>query len=162
MKIIYQISENDYVQAMRLGSRYFHRLAIRLAILAIPLILLAIFGSYPMRYAAAGGLIGGIGISIIYYALLPYFTRRHYRKYKALHDTEFIAELTEKGIKFTTPNGVSLTRWEHILKWQQNDNYLLLFLSPKLYQIIPKYQATPDVISLFTHALNQHAGKLIA
>lgn len=159
MRIDYQISEDDYVYAMRLASRYFRRLAFRLAIISIPLILAAVFGPYYFRYAVAGGLAGGIGISIIQYILLPYITRRHYRKYKALHNTQITAELNEEGVKFTKANDVSLTRWEYILKWQQNDRYILLFISPKIYQIIPKVNASPEIVNAFIRELNQRVGK---
>jgi hypothetical protein len=159
VQIHYQITEHDYVGAMRLGSRYFQRLALRIALISIPLILLLIWGPYYLRYAIFGGIGAALVISIVHYALLPSITRRHYQKYKALHNAQILAELTDEGIRFSHANGSSLTKWPHILKWQHNDRYLLLFLSPKIYQIIPKEQATPEAIEAFMQALNQHVGK---
>jgi len=46
--------------------------------------------------------------------------------------------LNEEGIEFSTADSNGMIRWEKFLKWRQNDNYLLVYLMPRMYYIIPK------------------------
>ena len=134
----YKISEQDYVRAMTLFSEITPKVASIYGVVILVLGLTAIFGSGAIKGGAIGGLIGG-GVVVILGRLIvnPILARRHYRKYKAIHDPINI-KLKDDGIEFSTPDGGGLVRWEKILKWRQNEEYVLVYPMPRLYYIIPK------------------------
>lgn len=63
--------------------------------------------------------------------------RRHYRKYKAMH-SEFGAELLANGLRLSSPHGEGTIVWENILKWRQNDRFVLIYPMPRIFHILPK------------------------
>ena len=134
----YKISEQDYVRAMTLFSEITPKIASIYGVVILVLGLTAIFGSGAIKGGAIGGLIGG-GVVVILGRLIvnPILARRHYRKYKAIHDPINI-KLKDDGIEFSTPKKKKKERWEKILKWRQNEEYVLVYPMPRLYYIIPK------------------------
>lgn len=138
METTYKISEQDYLRAMKLCSKITAKRATLYGTIIAVFVLVAIFGNTIIQSGAIGGLIGG-GVVIVISRLIinPLLARRHYRKYKAIHEPITI-NLKEEGIKFSTADSSSLFRWEKILKWRQNEEYLLVYPMPRLYYIIPK------------------------
>ncbi len=124
------------------------------------LVLIAIFGSVLLRSGAIGGLIGG-GVVAIFgrYVITPILAKRHYRKYKAIHD-EFIIGLSDDGVRIESSNAKGILPWSDILKWRENREFLLLYLMPRLYHIVPKSIARQGFdIALLVNGLNKNVGK---
>ena len=94
----FRISEKDYVSALKLYGKLTPKMIMIYLLVAGALILVAIFGTTLLRSGAFGGLIGG-GIVFIFgrYVITPILARRHYRKYKAIHD-EFSISLSDDVI----------------------------------------------------------------
>jgi len=159
METTYKISEQDYVRAMKLFSKITPKVAAIYGAVTLVLGLVAIFGSGAIKGGAIGGLIGG-GVVIVLGRLIvnPILARRHYRKYKAIHEPISI-RLKDDGIEFSTPDGGVLVRWEKILKWRQNDEYLLVYPMPRLYHIIPKSISNSEFeLSVLVGALREKVG----
>lgn len=160
MKASYRITETDYVRAMGLfATPSAGLLAIYLAA-ALVLTALAVLGSHAWRGLAIGGLIGGV-ITVLAgrFVLTPLLARRHYRAYKAIQE-EFGVELLDDGVRFTSPDAQGIVTWSKILKWRQDDRYLLIFPMPRLFHIIPKSVATQGFdLERLTSRLRQVVGE---
>lgn len=160
MKAEFRITEQDYVAAMKLYSRLTPRLRLLYLGIAVVLGMLGTSGTPLVQSAAIGGLVGGI-IAVVLgrYVLVPLLARKHYRKYKAIQEL-FSVELLEDGVRFTSANASGTLKWDQVLKWRQNGNYLLIYLMPRLYHIIPKSIETEGFdISELIRQLTAHVGK---
>jgi len=160
MKANYTITEADYVQAMKLYSRPKPSMLAILALITVAFIVAISFGPPALRPGAIGGLVGGLSVMILSRLLLnPMQAKRHYRKYKAIQEPITI-ELRNAGVEFSTANGEALIRWDKLLKWRQNERYLLLYTMPRLYHIIPKSIADQGFdLNALIEQLQSHLGK---
>lgn len=159
MKATYRISEQDYVDAMKLFAKLTPRIVIIYSLAVLSLATIAVFGSFALRGAAIGGLIGGISVSLIgRYVVSPFLARRHYRKYKAIHE-EFEIELVDDGVRFENQNGNSIVTWDKVHKWRQNEVFVLIYPMPRLFYIVPKSLVSQRFdIGALTDKLQQHVG----
>jgi hypothetical protein len=160
MRATYRISEEGYLGAMRLFAKFTPRLATIYLASAAALAVLAIFGTPVLRGGAIGGLIGGLSVTLIgRYIASPMLARRHYQKYKAIHD-EFGVELVDDGVRFTSPSADGKITWDKIHKWRQNDEFVLIYPMPRIFHIIPKSVAAQGFdLQALTKGLLQHVGK---
>ncbi|MEM4989888.1 YcxB family protein [Collimonas sp. H4R21] len=159
MQAKYRISEEDYVNTMKLFAKLTRQQIFIYAALALVLIALAVFGSLVVKAGAIGGLAGGLIVTVLgRYIIAPIMARRHYRKYKAIHE-EFTVELLQDGVRFISPNADGKLIWNHLVKWRQNDNYILIYPMPRLYHIVPKSVVSDGFdVSLLINRLTQHVG----
>lgn len=134
----FQISEKDYVNALRLHEKLTSKMMAIYFLSAAALVLIAIFGTTLLRSGAIGGLVGG-GLVVILgrHLVTPMLAKRHYRKYEAIQE-EFTISLSDAGVFLESSNAKALLPWSNILKWRENDEFLLLYLMPRLYHIVPK------------------------
>lgn len=160
MKATYRISEDNYVEAMKLFMRLTPWTAAFYLASMAALVVLAVFGTPILRGGAIGGLIGGCSVTLIgRYIVSPMLARRHYRKYKAIHE-EFAVDLIDGGIRLTSPSAEAEIAWDKIHKWRENDKYVLVYLMPRLFNIVPKSVAAHGFdIQALEDALRQHVGK---
>lgn len=163
MKAIYRISESEYVSVMQLDSKPTHRALMVYLVVATLLFLLILFTLEKHRvFSAIGGLVGGtLGILAVQYVAVPVLARRQYRKYEFLRG-ELTLEISTEGIKMSAENGESKLPWKHMLKWRQSDKFILIYVLPKLFYIVPKTLADKgfDVAGL-VEKLHKHIGQPI-
>ncbi len=134
----YHITEDDYSGAMKLASKLTRKAALICAAVLLAFVLAAVFGRGLIQAAAIGGLIGGLSVGLgCRFLVNPFLTRRHYRKYKAIQEPISLS-LEDRGIKFSSSDSVALLKWDQILKWRQNERYLLIYPMPRMYHIIVK------------------------
>ncbi len=160
MEARFRISEKDYVNALKLHVRLTPKIIAIYLLVAGALVLVAVFGPPLIRGGAIGGLIGG-GIVVIFgrYLFTPILAKHHYRKYKAIHD-EFVIELSGDGVCIASSNAKGILPWNDILKWRENEEFLLLYLMPRLYHIVPKSISKQGVdIALLLDNLDKYVGK---
>lgn len=160
MKAEYTISEDDYVRAMKLFSRFTPKGGLILGLIFLVLILAAAFAPQPVKSGAIGGLIGGgVTLVLVRYLLSPILARRHYRKYKSIQ-LPINIELKDEGIEFSSADGGGVVRWQTIFKWRHDEHYLLVYPMPRLYYIIPRTIATAGFdLPALLHALEIKVGK---
>ena len=160
MNATYRISEDDYVNAMKLFAKLTPRAIAVYLVAALVFVVLAIFGSPVIKGGAIGGLAGGLIVTVVgRYIVSPILARKHYRKYKGIHD-EFTVEILDDGVRFTSPNSDGKLTWENMLKWRQNENYILIYPMPRIYHILPKSIATSGFdVPFLINQLNQHVGR---
>ena len=135
----YTITEREYVQANSLYSRITKKQFVISLIVIIVLIILAYAaGDSAIRGGALGALIGGIGGYIINrFLIAPFRTKRFYRSYAAIKEPCTL-KLQNEGVKFLSNAGEALIEWKHILKWRDDENFILIYQAPHLYHIVPK------------------------
>lgn len=133
----FRISEDDYAAAMKTFARMTRARWALLAGLAVLVVVGALLSGPAMWPIALGGLGGGVGVILIALVVAPVMARRHYRKYKAMH-SEFGAELLANGLRLSSPHGEGTIVWENILKWRQNDRFVLIYPMPRIFHILPK------------------------
>lgn len=160
MNTSYRISEDDYVNAMKLFITLTPRAKAIYLVASLVFVVLAIFGSPVIKGGAIGGFAGGLIVTIVgRYIVSPILARKHYRKYKAIHD-EFSVEILHDGIRLSSPNSDGKLTWENMLKWRQNKDYILIYPMPRIYYILPKSIASSGFdVQLLINRLTQHVGK---
>jgi hypothetical protein len=138
MTTAFRISEADYVAAITLSNRPTQAVGRLFGAAALLLLATAIVGPEGLRVPIWGGLLGGfICFIVIRYVTTPYIARRHYQNYKVMH-SEFQVELLSDGIQFNTEDAHSKITWEKMLRWRHNETYILIYLMPKLFYVLPK------------------------
>lgn len=159
MNTIYRISEDDYLKANKLFARLTSRQLIVYSLIVLIILGFAVFGFGVIKQAAIIGLCVGFMIYLVgNYIVSPILGRSHYRKYKAIQD-EFEIDLFDDGVFIGSASGSGKVVWSNIYKWRQDENYILIFLMPRLYYIIPKsINASGFNISLLVKQLNHHVG----
>jgi len=115
------------------------------------------WGDSVFRGGAIGGLVGGAGGYLICrYLFAPWKTRRLYRSYAAIKEPCTV-KIHDEGVKFLSKSGEALIEWRHIMKWRQNDSFLLIYQAPHLYHLIPKRLGT--IINDIIENLIKNVGK---
>lgn len=145
MKHHYRITEDDFVAATKLSARLTPiRIALVLLVLGA-LALLAVFGDPILRAGGIAGLLSGsVTYLVIRFFLTPFNARRNYRKYPAMHQEQWL-ELTPEGLAGGSPIGQALVGWEHIIKWRENDEFVLVYVMPRMFYIVKKAWAQEGV-----------------
>lgn len=124
------------------------------------LILLAFFGSPVLQGGAIGGLIGGGLVAILgRYLIAPMLAKRHYKRYKAIHD-EFTISQNDEGFHIESSNAKGFSPWSDIQKWRENNEYILIYPMPRLYHIVPKRLSQEGFdIDMLVNKLTENVGK---
>ena len=165
--ITFQISESDYLDAQRL----FRRSASKWARALVGLIVL--FGVAVVAAGLYAGKAWLIFLGLVY-ATLPWWlqvlvnnplSRRHFRKYPAIHGPQSLSLLTQadapdgavQGVTMRSTLGETHLTWPLIHRWAENDQFLLLYLQPRMYFIVPKRADPGDqVLRPLREQLRQH------
>ena len=68
-------------------------------------------------------------------------------------------ELTETGVKFSNGDGEANLPWSKIFQWRQNDQFILIYGMPILYNVVPKsIEREGFDIPLLVRRLAEHVG----
>jgi hypothetical protein len=160
MEATFRISEQDYMDAMRLFGKLTPRLIAVFSVAALALVAVALFGPPVLSAGAIGGLIGGLLVTLVGRTIVsPMLARRHYRKYKGMHD-EFVVQLVGDGVRFATPTADGRITWDKVYKWRQNDAFVLIYPMPRIFHVVPKsIESQGFDLQALINRLQQHVGK---
>lgn len=160
--ISYRVTEADYIAALRLyrrrGSRW-SRLGLG-AIAVLGLVFVAVGLWAHMWWLALAGLVYAALPWWIYRLIAEPLARRHYRRYPAMHQEQRVGlEDDGSGVCASSAMGESHLSWPLIIRWVDDSGYLLLFIQPRLYFIVPK-RADPQgtVVTPLQALLRKHVG----
>jgi hypothetical protein len=167
MKFNYSILEDDYVGANKLFLKPTRRTYLGWLFFVV----LFFFGVYvlmiPSEHSFAirvlASLISAVVLSFIIVRISVmaalFQCRRNYRKSKYLHYPQYTYELTDDGILSITQDGNGMIRWENILKWRYNDDYVLIYSAPNLFCFVPLKQCdSPEFKSRLFELLQEKVG----
>jgi YcxB-like protein len=143
MKVQYRITEDDYANVARFAAwRQFMSRSSAMTLVAAGIIV-ALLGigmwtrpavALFLAFVPAGA---AIGFAVDLLVRTPMRARRHYRQYKDMREP-LIVELTDAGIKFSTPDGEAALPWSKVFQWRQNGQFILIYRMPVLFHILPK------------------------
>ncbi|QNK67487.1 YcxB family protein [Variovorax sp. PAMC26660] len=158
----FRISEDDYAAAIKVSARPSRMRRALLIVMVVVLVLSALIGAaigsrrlWPFTLAS---LFCGAVVLLLTFFLAPMLARRHYRKYKGMQE-EFGAELLDNGLRIMSPHADGTVVWANVLKWRQSDRFVLIYLMPRLFHVLPKSVAEQgfDLQGLIER-LNRHVG----
>ncbi|QNP47134.1 YcxB family protein [Diaphorobacter aerolatus] len=160
--IQYKISESDYLAAARLYRKRASGWARALkGFLILAGVAITAFGVY--RHLT------GVMVAGLVYAAMPWWlqklineplTRRQYRRYPAMQEQQTLSlDEAETGVTMQSMIGETRLTWEHLIRWAEDDDFILLYVQPSMYFIVPK-RADPGnaVIGPLREALQRHFG----
>ncbi len=142
MKVSYLITEEDYVAAVKLSAIPTRKRRYALLLLIASLgVLGGLFGATVLQDVAAGaigGLLGGTLLFLVsHFIWVPYNGRRNYRKYRAIQLEQWL-ELKPEGIAVGSETSNGIVTWENVLKWREDERFILVYLMPRLFYIVKK------------------------
>jgi len=144
MKVQYRITEDDYAAAARLHAwRDFTTRPSTTNLFPLFTILVVLgVGLWTGSTATVPALfLAIVAISIVcactLFLYVPSRARWHYRRYKSMQEP-ITAELTEEGIRFSNSDSEGLVRWSKVLRWLQNDRFIMIYTMPILFYLVPK------------------------
>lgn len=88
--------------------------------------------------AAGGGLIALVIVPLIVRLLfIPIQTKRAYREFKVIQE-EMTLSLSANSFSIDQASGSITSPWEHIIKWDENDQVMALYPQRQMAYIFPK------------------------
>ena len=159
LEIEYTITEHDYVRAVRLAGVATKKQLIWLSLLGLLLLLFALFGKNSLRFIGIFGVsFGIIGYFLTLYVISPLMAKRHYRRYKLLHQP-LSFKLIDSGYIVKNDSGEITVKWSDLLRWKENNEFILLYFAPKLFHMVPKKLSEKDLkISEIERKLTEQLG----
>ena len=163
MRVEYRITEDDYARAMWLNWMHkFPRAGTALAVILALLVLSEWWLPPDVAPIVTGVVIAYLVMLAILpgaaFFLVPLAARRSYRNYKAIHEPMAV-ELCDDGLQFSSINGESRLAWRLIFRWHQSDRFVLIYMMPRLFYIVPKSIAQQGFdISLLLQRLAERVG----
>jgi hypothetical protein len=151
----YRITEDDYVRALRLD------------LVGRPALLLACGAILIMLMLAIWSILGGarviiaipVVLGIFAFIALPLQARRYYQLNKDIQEL-ITVEFDDDGLQFSAIDGHSKLPWPKIIKWRQNDHFILVYKMPHIFHIVPKSIAQAGFdIALLVKRLGEHVGR---
>lgn len=156
------LGPDEYIRANNLYGSPSRRIILLYGLVITGLVVTALAGDHQTRFIALGALAGGVVGHYAFARLLgPWLVRRNYRKYP-LMQKPFFVRTEPDGITFRTENGTTVVAWKDILKWRENAEFILLYVAPNRYHIVPKQLAAAGLdLSALTRILRDTVGKAI-
>ena len=157
MKSTYTIKEDEYVRANKLFSRPTKNTLYSYTLIFVMLAIAFITSdSFNTRLIITSTFIGAlIGHAIARHIYAPWKTRKQFKVYKAVQEPVTL-EHTAEGMHFKSEVGESFIEWNRVIKWRENNEFLLFYQAPVLYHIIPK--RIGDTCDLIRESLIEHIG----
>lgn len=138
----YRISEQDYLRSSRLGGRLRTRhrnllLAGLFVLVAMALYSLKI-GDKAMGSTLIACVFGGLlAALVIRLVVRPILVRRQYRRYALMQQGQKVGFAPE-GLHFQSAVGQAVVNWSNFHGWRENDEFLVLFIAPRVFYVLPK------------------------
>jgi YcxB-like protein len=142
MRIVYRISEEDFMEGQRLfvsAEKWFRRLSRRLMPWeAAFCLIVGVTALVVTKDRVVPTFLCLISIYLFYrgFALRRYFRRRYRTDQRYKHD--LIADISEHCIHFETAFVDSQMKWASVVRWLESDKIFMLFHAPMIFTIIPK------------------------
>jgi hypothetical protein len=163
MKIIYRISEQDFMEARDLfianEKPWFRRISRLLLpwiggfVLLMQVLYLAVVPNGDIGFTIICVL---VGFYLLYcgFALRRYFRRLYQKDHRFKHD--FAAEISDQGIHVTTPFSEGLMKWNGFIRFLESKDIFMLFIAQWNFVIFPKRAFTPAQADEFRAVLQRN------
>lgn len=163
MKIVYRVSEQDFVGARELfianEKPWYRRFSRRLlpwigaCVLVMQLFYLIVVPHRDIGLVVIGFL---VGVYLLYCGLaVRYYFRRSYRKDQRFkHD--FTAEMSDQGIHVVTPFSDSQIKWNGFVRFLESKDIFMVFIAQWNFIVFPKRGFGPGETDEFRALLQQN------
>ena len=159
MKIVYRITEEDFMQAHDLftaNEKWIRRMSRR----SMPwmggfILLLSILILSLDKDPIVSVPFGLMGAYFLYcgFALRRFF-RKLYRKDQR-YQHEITADISEDGVHVVTPSADTQLKWSAILRFLESDKIFMFFYAEWTFSVVPKRAFAPGEIDLFRDLLHR-------
>lgn len=152
MRVEYQISERDFINAQRLAIKNSPRRSVRWTRLMYPLfglMLLLFVISTAQRQGLSARMIPAFVICLFFLSM-PLLNRRTQKKMYAESTAmrgPLSAEVDEQGISFRGLTFSSQFDWSNFSRFFEDDNSFVLYRSERLFNLIPKRELSRNQIT---------------
>lgn len=163
MKIVYRISEEDYIGARDLfvaNERPWYRRVSRRLMPWIGALILITQVVYLLRVpdrnpaVVACGFFVGAYFLYCGFAIRRYFGRRYRNDPRFQHD--FVADISEAGIHLVTPTVESQIKWASVVRFLESDKIFMLFHAEWIFNIFPKRAFATGEVDEFRELLRRN------
>lgn len=163
MQIEYEISEQDFLDAQKLAIRKAPKLATRLLFRILPfwgmfLFLAVVWPVFREGFVWKTEMIAPLGFGILCLAsplLMKRAYQRAYRRNPSNHGRRSLV-LDESGVSISGSTFSSQLKWEHFIRFVEDEKVILLYQSSQVVQIIPKQQLCQEQISELREAFTRN------
>jgi hypothetical protein len=163
MKIVYQVSRDDYLGAVRLffaNQKHWYRRALRLILpwMGGTLLLMEIVSEVVVPHRDLLTVVAGslIGLYFIYcgFAVRLYFRRACEKNRVYQHD--FSADISEDGIHIVTATSETQYKWASFIRYLESGRFFMLYVTDLNFITFPKRAFSPRDIEHFQELLRRH------
>jgi len=163
MKIVYRISEQDFMEARDLfvanEKPWYRRFSRRVlpwvggAVLVMQSLYLALVPNRDIEFTIIGLL---VGFYLLYsgFALRRYFRRLYQKDHRFKHD--FTAEISDQGIHVSTPFSDGLLKWNAFVRFLESNGIFMVFIAQWNFVIFPKRAFAPGDADEFRATLQRN------
>ena len=163
MKIVYRVSEQDFVDARDLfvanEKPWYRRLSRRLLpwigafVLAAQVFYLIVEPHRDIGLVVIGFV---VGLYLLYcgLALRRYFRRAYQKDHRFKH--ELTAEISPEGIHIVTPFSDALVKWNGFVRFLESNNIFMLFIAQWNFIVFPKRAFAQGEVAEFRSLLQQN------
>ena len=163
MKIVYRITEHDFMEARDLfianEKPWYRRLSRRLMpwiggfVLLMQVIYLIVVPRRDIGLVVIGFL---VGFYLLYcgFALRRYFRRLYQKDQRFKHD--FTAEISDQDIYVITPFADSHMKWNGFVRFLESSDIFMVFIAQWNFIIFPKRAFAPGEADVFRAALRRN------
>jgi hypothetical protein len=159
MKIVYRITEEDYMEAhdlFRANEEWTRRMSRRtMPWMGGLIILLSIVNLSFGKDHFVSVPFGLMGVYFLYcgFALRRFF-RKLYRKDQR-YQHEITADISEDGVHVVTPTADTQMKWSAIVRFLESDEIFMFFYAEWVFSVVPKRAFAPGEINQFRELLHR-------
>jgi hypothetical protein len=164
MKIDYEITEQDFLDAQRLAIKNHPIRMIRWTRLVLPLFGIFLFGAWIQNLVKQGFSLRAT-VAVIFPMLfisLPLLNkwnaRKMYRKATILHGRVHL-DVNEDSWVSSGPSFRGKVDWSNFSKFSEDDRVFVIYQNTQTFNIVPKHSLAPDQISELRQYLERNIGK---
>jgi hypothetical protein len=163
MKIMYRISEQDFMEARDLfiaNEKPWYRKASRFLLpwIAGLVLLMQVIYLVVVPHRDTGLTVLGflVGFYFLYcgFGLRRYFRRLYRKDQRFKHD--FTAEISDQGIQITTPFSEGLLKWNGFIRFLESKDIFMIFMAQWNFVILPKRSFGPGEADEFRALLRRN------
>lgn len=163
MKIVYRISEPDFVGARKLfiahETPWYRRLSRRLlpwigaSVIAMQVVYLVVEPQRDIGFVVIGFL---VGVYLLYCGLaLPRYFRRAYQKDHRFKE-DFTAEISDQGIHVVTSFSDAQMKWNSFVRFLESNDIFMVFIAQWNFIVFPKRAFAPGEADEFRALLRRN------
>jgi hypothetical protein len=168
MEIRYQLTPDDFLNAMRVARSSFFKWLFRIlslfaiALVFVELYLLVFLASNERAQNAALNLrplVIFLVIWVVFVTLMPRFSARSQFRGTPVANLPVTLTASDEGLRFRTPASEASINWSAFAKFIEGKDVFVHYASAKAFGVIPKRAFTPEELRAFRELVKSKVGK---